>query len=113
MTKDKPKTLLKQYFRKNKISVREAAISMNMSLTQLYRILNGECRPNNITTRRLFEFLKGGLSKEDIQPKLAPPRCPCCNRVMKEYLVEKLKRDRKEKRKVQKPLEKPGSLLDF
>lgn len=118
MTKDKPKTLLKQYFQDHKIRVKDVVKATGISRYQFYKLLRGDCRPNNINTKKIYDYLKGGLTKDQIQPSLHKERCPCCQRVLKPYLFERLHLSEKKTRKSNiKPIEKkvtrPLDFLDF
>ena len=96
MAHKKKRSPIKDYLIDNAISVKEAAAALKMNTQQLYRIISGVCRPRRATAQKLFEFMKGTVSMEEIRQFFEKPRCPYCERVLTEKIL-KMVEDKKEK----------------
>lgn len=98
---NKPITPLKQYFKDHKISCKQAAKDLGMSLNSLYSILNG-ARPNFERSKMIHAYINGELTMKQIRPDLDKPRCEGCGRLLKKHHlvkqeIEKNKANRKKK----------------
>lgn len=111
MTAEKKTHPLKKYLRDNEIRVEDAAKHMGINPQQLYRVMRGKCRPNLETTKKIYEYLKGTLSTQDIRPELDRPKCPCCKRLLKQYHIDAMLASEKKKNKMKEKKEVENDIV--